>query len=263
MAVWKEKDGCSAFPVSAASSYVALNMYTPRHSEMKMVPVCDRGVRLPSLSCLGSRDGTETDVVIIDDVEVEGGDESRVVGHHQLAHHVPRRELEHPRPSHDGPVRLPGRVHPPDHRERAVAEAPRREHQHQRYQRRLVPLRHVEAHALRPPDFSRPLGGAGPQHGVEDVDVPEGVGEAHVHHGDGGVVGAEKGLVEVDAEVDSALPAEFELGGDREGRGSGQEEEEDEEEVEMRGAVWGWSHGSDDKRIEVRSAQRWMRHVCL
>ncbi|CAL9198999.1 unnamed protein product [Musa hybrid cultivar] len=153
---------------------------------------------------------------MVHDVDLEGDDESGDIGRHLLAHHVPRRELEHPRPSHDGPGRLPGRVDPPDHRERAVAEVSRREHQdqHQRYQRRLVPLRHVEAHALRPSDFSRPLGEADPQHGVEDVDVPEGVGEAHVHHGDGGVVGPEKGLVEVDAEVDSHLDAEFELGGD-------------------------------------------------
>ncbi|CAL9058855.1 unnamed protein product [Musa banksii] len=92
---------------------------------------------------------------MVHDVDHEGDDESCDIGRHLLAHHVPRRELEHPRPSHDGLVRLPARVHPPDHRERAVAEVSRREHQHQR---RLVPLRHVEAHALRPSDFSRPLG---------------------------------------------------------------------------------------------------------
>ncbi|CAD5185595.1 unnamed protein product, partial [Musa acuminata subsp. malaccensis] len=186
--------------------------------------------------------GTATDVGVVDDVDVEGGDEALDGGRHQLARQLSPCVLEHPRSTHDGPLRFPGRVQSTDRRECAVGELPRREHQYQRYQRRLLLLRHVEARALRPSDDRRASVGADPQHGVEDVDVPEGVGEAHVHHGDGGVVGAEKGLVEVDAEVDSLLDAEFELGGDGEGRGSSDEEEEDEEVVDRRGAVWGRSH---------------------
>ncbi|CAL9058853.1 unnamed protein product, partial [Musa banksii] len=186
--------------------------------------------------------GTATDVGVVDDVDVEGGDEALDGGRHQLARQLSPCVLEHPRSTHDGPLRLPGRVQSTDRRECAVGELPRREHQYQRYQRRLLLLRHVEARALRPSDDRRASVGADPQHGVEDVDVPEGVGEAHVHHGDGGVVGAEKGLVEVDAEVDSLLDAEFELGGDGEGRGRSEEEEEDEEVVDRRGAVWGRSH---------------------
>ncbi|CAL9118966.1 hypothetical protein MUK42_23744 [Musa troglodytarum] len=176
-----------------------------------------------------SRIGTNSGVV--DDVDVEHGDEPLGRAGDHLADRVARGEPEPTRPTDDGPVRLAGPVHRPYYRERAVGELPVGEHHHQRDQQRYVPPRDREGHSLRLPDVRGVRLGPDPQHRVEDEDVTEAVGAVILQHVQGGVVGADEGLVEVDAEVGSILRPEFELRRHREGNGGSQQGEEKEEHV--------------------------------
>ncbi|CAD5178009.1 unnamed protein product, partial [Musa acuminata subsp. malaccensis] len=191
-----------------------------------------------------SRIGTNAGVV--DDVDVEHGDEPLGRAGDHLADRVAPGEPEPTRPSDDGPVRLAGPVHLSYYRERAVGELPFGEHQQQRDQQRYVPPRDPEGHSLRLPDVRGVRLGPDPQHRVEDEDVAEAIGAVLLHHVQGGVVGADEGLVEVDAEVCSILRPEFELRRHREGNGGSQQGEEQGEQ-EGEGGIMAWRGRSHDQ----------------